>query len=132
MNKIKAILTVALLCSSAFASANPGVFFGVVYAFGAGGGPGVSLKVLSSNKEDRAVVGAGASFYPLAPTNRFGVDADVGYLSKDFAATVGWDFLQQGVLVGVGYVKTKNDSARPVVLTVGCGPGTDNSTCTPG
>lgn len=117
MNKIKAALAVALLCSSQLSSANPGVFFGVVYSFGAGGGPGISLKVLSTNKEDHVVVGAGASFYPLASTNRFGVDADVGYLSKDFAATAGWDFLQQGVQLGVGYVNTKdNNGAAPVVV----------------
>jgi len=126
MNKFKVIFAGALLSVSQLASADPGVFFGVVYAFGAGGGPGVSLKVLSTNKEDHAVVGAGATFYPFAQANRFGLDAEAGYLAKDFAATVGWDFLQNGVQIGAGYVNTKNDSnstqAAPLVPPSGPGP----------
>lgn len=81
-----------LLHSSQLANANLDVFLGVVYAFGTGCGPGISLKVLSTNKEDQVVAAAGAIYYPLAPTDRFGVDSDLGYLSKDFAATVGCDF----------------------------------------
>lgn len=128
MNKFKIIFAGALLSVSQLASADPGVFFGLVYAFGAGGGPGVSLKVLSTNKEDHAVVGAGATFYPFSQANRFGLDVEVGYLAKDFAATVGWDFLQHGVQIGAGYVNTKDDNnsipAAPVVPTPGPGPQT--------
>ena len=123
MNNLKLSLAIALMQTAGFASANPGVSFGVVYAFGAGGGPGISLKVLSSNKEDRAVAGVGASFYPLATSNRFGVDANVGYLSKDFGATIGWDFLQQGVQLGVGYVNTKDNNAPAAPAGGGGGGG---------
>lgn len=105
------------------------VFFGVTDAFGTKGGPGVFLKVLSTNKEDHVV--AGTSYYPLATTNKFGIDVDVGYLAKNFAATVGWDFLQHGAQVGVGYVHTTHDKAAPAptVLPNGCGAGTNNTQC---
>ena len=110
MLKTKIIVASAVLLFSRLASADPGVFVGVTYAFGAGGGPGVSLKVLSTNKEDHAIVGAGVSYYPLADANKFGVDAGVGYLTKDAAVTVGWDFLQGAIQIGAGYVNTKDDN----------------------
>lgn len=110
MKKIKVMVAGALLLSSQMASADPGVFFGVVYNFGSGAGVGFSLKVLSTDKQDNVVVGAGASFYPFSQANKFGIDADIGYLTKDFAVTVGWDFLQHGVQLGAGYVDTADEN----------------------
>lgn len=87
------------------AIADPGVFLGVTYNFG--GSVGVSLKVLSTNKEDRGALAAGVSYYPA--TSNFGVDAGAAYLFKNSAVTLGWDFLNSNPQVGVGYVNTKDD-----------------------
>ena len=126
MKKIKVILAGALLLSSQVASADPGVFVGVVYNFGSGSGLGFSLKVLSTDRQDNVVVGVGAGFYPFSQAGKFGVDADIGYLTKNFAATVGWDFLQHGVQIGAGYVNTADEDtpvpATAAVVTPPVGP----------
>jgi hypothetical protein len=108
-----------LMAGSGAALADPGVFFGVTYSFGQvkpEAGLGLSLKVLSSRKEDSGVVGAGVTYYPLLSSNPFGVDVSAGYLFKDVAVTVGWDFLHSPQ-VGVGYVNTRDDRAPAVVIT---------------
>jgi hypothetical protein len=111
-----ALIASFLVASSASAMADPGFFFGVTYAFGQSSpGVGLSLKVLSTNKEDHAAVGAGVTYYPLLSGNPFGVTADVGYVFQDAAVTVGWDFMHSPQ-VGVGYVNTKSDKPAPVVV----------------
>ena len=115
MKKITLLILLSLSCT---VQADPGIFLDITYAFGANAGPGISLKVLSNNKEERAVAAAGVSFYPLNTTQKFGTDLGVGYLGNDIAATIGWDFLQKGVQIGLGYVNSKDDnnkSAPPAV-----------------
>src|SRR5574343_938277 len=103
----KAICAIAMTTLiAAPALAEPGAFFGINYNFG--GSVGLSLKILSSNKEDRGVVGAGVSYYPM--TNKFGLDASAGYLFRNGAITGGWDFLQSAPQVGLGFVNTKSTS----------------------
>ena len=111
MKFIKISLVVSSLLLSTLAKADAGVFFGFTYAFG-GGGPAVSLKVLSSDKVNEGVVGAGVSFYPYS-ANKFGADVSAGYNFTDSGVTIGYDFLQKGVQLGVGYVNTRNDSPAP-------------------
>jgi hypothetical protein len=99
-----------LLAGATPAIADPGVFLGVTYNFG--GSVGVSLKLLSTNKEDRGALAAGVSYYPT--TSKFGIDAGAGYLFKNGAVTLGWDFLNSNPQVGIGYVNTKdNNPASP-------------------
>ena len=114
MNQFKLVITISLFVFSSLAKADAGIFFGISYAFG-GGGPGISLKVLSSDKEDKAVAGAGVSYYPLA-AKPFGVDVGVGYNFNNAGVMVGYDFLQNGVQVSAGYVNTDDDdnNDRPV------------------
>lgn len=114
------LLAGVLMAGNGAALADPGVFFGVTYSFGQAkpdAGLGLSLKVLSSRKEDRGVVGAGVTYYPLLSSNRFGVDVSAGYLFDHAAVTVGWDFLHSPQ-VGVGYVNTKDEGSSPPVVVV--------------
>lgn len=109
------LIASCLVACSATAVADPGVFFGVTYAFGQSqpaAGFGLSLKVMSTNKEDHAAVGAGVTYYPLLSQNQFGVDVGVGYIFQDVAVTAGWDFMHSPQ-VGVGYVNTKDDRPAP-------------------
>jgi len=106
----KALLPIGIMVLLASpAMADPGAFFGITYNFS--GSVGLSLKVLSNNKEDRGVVGAGVSYFPM--TNKFGLDASAGYLFQNGEVTAGWDFLQNSPQVGIGFVNTKSSSNNP-------------------
>ena len=55
------LLTASILAlAAATAQADPALMFGINYNFGSGG-PGLSVKVLSSDHEDRTVASVGAS-----------------------------------------------------------------------
>lgn len=88
---------------------HPTAFVGLTYNFN--GGIGLSLKVLSTNKEDSGVVSGGVSYYPL--TNKFGVSLGAGYVVKNGAATLEWDFINNTPIVNVGYAKTKDEETTP-------------------
>jgi hypothetical protein len=108
MKKRLALISI-LLAAATPAVASPGGFFGVTYNFG--GGVGISLKILSTNHEDRGAFAAGVTYFPL--TNKFGIDAGAAYLFRNGGATLGWDFLNGSPQVGAGYVNTKSDTAAP-------------------
>ena len=94
--------------------AGAGVLFGISYNFGVPAvtweNLGVTGKILSDDDANTGVLAAGGSFYPFAKENKFGVDISAGYLFKNGAATVGWDFLQRKPQVAIGYVDTKDDA----------------------
>ena len=98
------LLTVSILALAATtAQADPAVMFGINYNFG-GGGPGLSVKVLSSDREDRTVASVGASYYPLM--NRVGLDVGVGRTFENGAATVSWDVISSAPQASIGFVDT--------------------------
>jgi hypothetical protein len=104
-----------MLLVGSVSQADPGVFVGVSYDFtGKSSGVGISLKALSTRKEDKAAVAAGVTYFPLANENNFGVDLSAAYVFKNGAVTVGWDFVNKVPQAGVGYVNTKDDDkSRP-------------------
>jgi len=107
---IKRTILACLLLVGSVAHADPGVFVGVTYDFsGKSSGVGVSLKALSTRKEDKAAVAGGVTYYPLASENNFGVDLSAAYVFKNGAVTVGWDFVNSKPQAGIGYVNTKDD-----------------------
>lgn len=110
MKKTLALFSI-LFSASVPAIADPGVFFGAVYNFG--GSAGVSVKILSTNKEEHCALVAGGSYFPQ--TKKFGVDAGAGYLFTNGAGTIGWDFFNKHPQIGVGYVNTAEEVTAPVV-----------------
>jgi|ERR1035441_6915379 hypothetical protein len=105
-----------LLASCTWAQAGPGLMLGICYDFG--GSAGVTLKILSTNKQDKAVLAAGVSYFPSDATNQLGVDLDAGYNYRHSAATVGWDFLHSDVQAAVGFSATKKPPApAPAAVT---------------
>lgn len=95
------LLTVSILALAATtAQADPAVMFGINYNFG-GGGPGLSVKVLSSDREDRTVASVGASYYPMM--NRVGLDVGVGRTFENGAATVSCEALWQALGSGLSF-----------------------------
>ncbi len=98
------------LLSLSFLFANPAVMGGITYNFGSSedslANLGASVKVLSSAKENKPVVGAGVSFYPWAEKSKqFGLDVSAGYSFKNGAVMGGWDFLKEEPSLSLGYNK---------------------------
>jgi len=121
MKKSSSVLAMLLLLSSSFVMADAGIFAGVVYNFGAKSNFGISLKVLSTDEEDKGAIGAGVSYYPGNDSNKFGMDLSAGYVFKNGAVTLGWDFLQSQSQLGLGFVDTDdddNDPAAPLMMMV--------------
>jgi hypothetical protein len=105
-----------LLASCAWAQADPGFMVGLSYNFG--GSVGVTAKILSSNRQEKAVAALGVSYLFSDSPSKFGVDLGAGYNFKnDVTATLGWDFMNSQVQTAVGVASTKkkknNDSSEP-------------------
>ncbi len=79
----------------------PSFMGGVTYTFN--GDFGVTLKVLSSDKDKGVVFGVGGTYYPTRNKNQFGLDADIGYQQDNMAIMGGWDFLQKSANISAGY-----------------------------
>ncbi len=115
---MKTLKLIALcLGASAFLYANPAVMGGFTYSFGSGSnslsGAGVSLKILSSGKEKKPVVGAGVTYYPWAEEGKqLGVEVDAGYTVKNTAVMGGWDFLKKQPTVSLGYNKEIKSTSK--------------------
>ena len=109
----RTLIASLMLLGSTAVQADPALFFGVSYVFGQSeSGPGLSLKVMSTDKEDHFAVGAGVSYYPTMKGNKFGVDAGVGYNFDNMAVTVGWDFMHSPQ-VAIGYIDTEDKRPAP-------------------
>jgi hypothetical protein len=110
---------ISVLLISSFAQAEPGVFVGITYNIGASStGFGVSVKGMTTNEEDAGAVVLGATYYPFAKENKFGVDVGAGYLFQNGAVTLSWDILCKKPQVGVGYVNTEEDDDRTIATPV--------------
>ncbi|HSG36526.1 MAG TPA: hypothetical protein VLA27_03725 [Paracoccaceae bacterium] len=97
----KLIATTALVVAGSTASAielpSSSVFAGFVWTMG--GGPGLTVKYVSSNALNTPVLAAGVSYYF---DNGFGADLGLAYNTCTLSGTVGYDFLQNGFQFGVG------------------------------
>lgn len=107
----KSTILSAILAAYAPAHADVGAMVGVGYTFG---GPGLSLtvKALSSDRQDRVVAAAGVSFYPFLK-NKIGVDLGVGYQGDNSAVVLSWDFLQAAPQISGGWANTKDNPPPP-------------------
>lgn len=108
------------LCTAGAAVADPAANLGLTFRFGANSAPalGVTAKVLSSDEEDKGVVGLGVSWYP-GSSQPFGVDVSAGYNYDGTSALVGYDFLARGMALSVGVTNTdeKHHRRRPPVVS---------------
>jgi len=67
---------------------------------------GLTFKVLSSDRQDRAVVAAGVTYFPWAPKQKFGLDISTGYNFDKVTALVGYDLLNNKAQTSLGYANT--------------------------
>ncbi len=100
---------------------NPVAMVGMAYNFGGRVFDetfGLTFKVLSSDRQDRAVVAAGVTYFPWAPKQKFGLDISGGYNFDKVTALVGYDLLNKKPQASLGYANTyKPNGAAP------CPPG---------
>jgi len=108
----KVIILLSLLGASLVTHASPALMIGVSLSFN--GDFGITGKVISSDKEDKAIAALGATYYPNA-AKKLGIDLSAGYTKSNVAGTIGWDFLQKNGVGSLGYVNTKktNSTTRP-------------------
>lgn len=111
MKKAIAGFLVSSVCVAA--QADVGVFAGVTYLFNGGGSGdvGLTVKLLTSNKEDKAVGAVGVNFYPNAKGQQWGVDVGAGYQGSSVGALVGYDLLNNAPTVSGGISNTKSDDS---------------------
>ncbi len=108
----KWLVVMSLVSLGSLAHAESGVFLGLSMQLGGNISArdiGVTAKVVSSNREDRAVLGGGINVYPFGsgPT-RVGIDVGAGYQGSRFGAMVGYDLLLGRPTLNAGYVNTTN------------------------
>ena len=73
---------------------------------------GITSKIVSSNRPDQFIVGAGVSYFPWAE-KQFGLDLGAGYNFSSFAALASYDILRWKPQFSAGYVPTDKDYECP-------------------
>lgn len=92
-------------------SSRPSVMLGVAFNFGGGSANsnvGITLKLLSSDRRNRAVGAVGVTFFPWGDDVAFGLDAGIGYNFRNGAAVVGYDFLNASPQFSAGWAYTRS------------------------
>jgi len=108
---MKKILILSIAFGVVSLCAKPAFMGGLTYKFGADNSLenlGTTVKVLSSDEDKKAVVSAGASYYPWAKKKQFGIDVGVGYSIKNVNVQAGWDFIANQPAVSLGYAGSIN------------------------
>ena len=96
-------------------AAHPALMLGIAFEFGdtvSKPDIGLTAKLLSSNKPDKAVVGGGVTYFPWAK-EQFGVDLDIGYVVSNGGLLAGYDFLRWKPQFSAGYVQTDDGTHCP-------------------
>ena len=114
MKKLMIPAAAALACT--LAQAGAGVMVGVSYNFG--GTAGITFKVLSTDRVDRAAAVVGVTYFPSQTQNPWGLDAGLGYNAKRATVSLSYDFLNQAPQLSLGLNNAKDkpttQAAAPV------------------
>ena len=92
---------------------NPVAMVGIAFNFGgkiSKESLGLTVKILSSDRQDRFVAAAGVTYFPWAP-NKFGLDIGGGYNFDKVTALVGYDLLNKKPQASLGYTNTYKPEA---------------------
>lgn len=96
----KLLATALFLASTTAAMAEPALMLGVSYNFG--GAMGVTLKVLSTNRQDEAALAVGLSYAPGRGDNRWSWDTGLAYNFKRSSLVLSYDWLPSETQLSVG------------------------------
>ncbi|HMN94420.1 MAG TPA: hypothetical protein PKC60_14410 [Hydrogenophaga sp.] len=109
----RTLLASAFVIAAGTAQAEIGAFVGITYAFGSNQGMGFTVQATSSRKQDKAIVAAGVSFYPLAAGEKIGFPVGLGYQWKNGVAVIGYDLLIKKPVVSGGITDTRRRTQTP-------------------
>ncbi|MCU0926142.1 MAG: hypothetical protein MUF44_08895 [Hydrogenophaga sp.] len=108
----KFVVTAALLVCGSTAIAEPAVMLGVSYNFG--GATGITLKLLSTNRQDRAALAVGVSFAPGREANRWSWDTGLAYNFKSTSLALSYDWVPGEAQLSFGPANLKAPQSGPV------------------
>lgn len=105
------LTTTCLLATGSAAMAGPTLMVGISHNFG--GATGITVKLLSTNKEDKAAVAAGLTYFPRAQERRWGADVGLGYTFRNGALAFGYDWLNSQWQLSLGAANTRKPLTAP-------------------
>ena len=108
------IILAALMPLAGAVTAGPAAFAGITYGFGGHDTFGFTVKVVSSDEEDKTVAAAGVSYYPNTATTGF--DVGVGRNFDKSGLILGYDVINQMTTFSAGWVDTESTSPPAVEL----------------
>ncbi len=103
---MKKLLIPAAALACTLAQAGAGGMLGVSYNLG--GTAGITFKVLSTDRVDRAAAVVGVTYFPSQTQSPWGLDAGLGYNAKRATVSLSYDFLNQAPQLSLGLNNAKN------------------------
>lgn len=101
----KLITTTCLLASGSAAMAGPALMLGVSHDFG--GETGITLKLLSTNRQERGALALGVSYAPGRESSPWSWDAGLAYNFKSVTLVLGYDWGPKQVQISLGAANLK-------------------------
>jgi hypothetical protein len=101
----KLLATTLLLAATSAAIAEPALMLGVSYNFG--GATGITLKLLSTNREEKAALAVGVSYAPGREVSRWSWDTGVAYNFKSTALVLSYDWVPGETQLSFGAANLK-------------------------
>ena len=110
----KLLIPAAAVMACTFAQAGAGAMIGISYNFG--GTVGITFKVLSTDKVDRAAAVVGVTYFPTQSNSPWGLDAGLGYNFSKATPTVTYDFLNKAPQLSLGFNNAKANQPTPQTI----------------
>jgi hypothetical protein len=107
----KLLATTLLLAVTSAAIAEPALMLGVSHNFG--GATGITLKLLSSNREEKAALAVGVSYAPGREASRWSWDTGVAYNFKSSALVLSYDWVPGETQLSFGVANLKASAPAP-------------------
>lgn len=126
------IATTLLLTSGVSAFAKPALMLGVSHNFG--GATGITLKVLSTNRQEKAALAVGVSYAPGREASRWSWDTGLAYNFKSTSLVLSYDWVPGETQLSFGVANLKAPAPAPApatpVTTAPSEPSPPTDTCT--
>lgn len=98
-------VTTFLFAATTAATAGPALMLGVSHNFG--GATGITLKLLSTNREDKAALAVGVSYAPGREAQRWSWDTGVAYNFKRSSLVLSYDWVPRQTQLSLGLSNLK-------------------------
>jgi hypothetical protein len=101
----KLLATTLLLAATTSAIAEPVLMLGVSHNFG--GATGITLKLLSTNRQEKAALAVGASYAPSREASRWSWDTGLAYNFKSTSLVLSYDWVPGETQLSFGLANLK-------------------------